>query len=247
MSAAYDTYDYPAYWEGREYEHHAEIWALKKFLEQIPSIKSILEIGAGYGRLVPTYEFRAKKVVLTDPSAKLLKVAREKYKLKKFRFVQSTLCNLMSKFHRNSFDLVILVRVLHHIKDLEKAFEIISKLVKPGGFLILEYPNKKHFKASVKQILKGDTTYPLDIFKKDINTTKTSLPFYNYHPDEINRYLNESGFKVLHKRSVSNIRSRKAKKLLSKQVLLTLEKKLQKPFASLDFGPSIFILAQKEK
>jgi len=25
MAAAYDDYDYPSYWEGREYEHEAEV------------------------------------------------------------------------------------------------------------------------------------------------------------------------------------------------------------------------------
>jgi len=75
MAAAYDTYDYPGYWIGREYEHEAEIFAIKSFLKKIPVIKNVVEIGAGFGRLVPAYFFRARRVVLTDPSSKLLKIA----------------------------------------------------------------------------------------------------------------------------------------------------------------------------
>jgi hypothetical protein len=53
MPAAYDTYDYPSYWEGRDYEHGSEEIAIKGFLNRIAKIKTALEIGAGYGRLVP--------------------------------------------------------------------------------------------------------------------------------------------------------------------------------------------------
>lgn len=76
MSAAYDSYDYFSYWQGREYEHKSEVVALKAFLHHIKKINKILEIGAGFGRLSPTYAFRAKKIILTDPSSKTLKYSQ---------------------------------------------------------------------------------------------------------------------------------------------------------------------------
>jgi hypothetical protein len=47
--AAYDTFDYPSYWIGRDYEHKAEVFALSRLIERIKKLRSILEIGAGFG------------------------------------------------------------------------------------------------------------------------------------------------------------------------------------------------------
>lgn len=250
MTTPYDTYDYPSYWESRGYEHQAEFIAIKYFLTKIASVKKVLEIGAGFGRLVPAYLFRARKVVLTDPSARVLGLARRKLENEKnIEFIQSSLKNLPGKFHKKSFNLIILVRVLHHLKEVPKAFKIISSLIPNRGFFILEFANKSHLKAVISQIFKGNFGFwadqkPLDISCRKSLKNKT-LPFINYHPEYIENQLKSAGFKIIDKLSVSNIRSPFFKKHFSTETLLTLEKRLQKPLSFLNFGPSIFILAQK--
>jgi len=72
MPAAYDSYDYPSYWKGRDYEHKSEFLAIRKLISKISEMGRVVEIGAGFGRLLPSYYFRAKKVYLTDPSGKLI-------------------------------------------------------------------------------------------------------------------------------------------------------------------------------
>ena len=62
MPAAYDNYDYPAYWKGREYEHSSEFLAIKEILLKIPKVDRSIEIGAGFGRLLPIYQFRVKRL-----------------------------------------------------------------------------------------------------------------------------------------------------------------------------------------
>lgn len=249
MAAAYDTYDYQAYWEGREYEHDAEAVAIQAFLNQIPKIETALEIGAGFGRLVDTYSFRAKKVVITDPSSKLLKIAKEMHLGNKYKFLQSSAELLPKKVHKSSIDLIILVRVLHHIVDPQEVFCMVNKLLTPGGYFILEFANKKHWKEMAKEIFKGNILFPVDIFPKDIrsekNVKRKTLPFINYHPDAIFKMLTDAGFEITEKRSVSNIRIPTAKKLLPPEVLLGLEKRLQVILAPFNSGPSIFVLARK--
>jgi len=250
MAAAYDTYDYPNYWVGREYEHEAEVLAIKEFLAKIPQIGTILEIGAGFGRLTPIYAFRAKRVILADPSAKLLKSASQSFEnSKKIEFVQSKIENLSSKIRRNSIDVVFIVRVLHHLQDIDSVFKLTRRLLKKGGYLILEFPNKKHIKASFSEFFRGNFTFPIDIFPKDIRTkrsqNKGTLPFFNYHPEILIHKLESTGFEIIEKRSVSNIRSKSAKALLSTNTLLTLERLLQRPLSYINFGPSIFVLAQR--
>jgi ubiquinone/menaquinone biosynthesis C-methylase UbiE len=251
MSAHYDSYDYPSYWEGREYENESEVIAIKSLLNKIPRIKTIIDIGGGYGRLTPTYSFRAKKIILTDPSAKLLSVAKNNLKENnKVELIQSLIENLPTKIKSKSVDLAIMVRVIHHLEKPEKAFKIVHRILKPGGYFIIEFANKSHGKAVIRELAKGNLTFSHDIFPQDIrsarNIRKGTIPFINYHPDEIVRFLKESGFNVIEKLSVSNIRNTKLKSLISLENLLSLERVLQKPLSYINFGPSIFILARKE-
>mgnify|MGYP001567999685 CR=1 FL=1 len=250
MPAAYDTYDYPSYWKGREYEHKSEFLALKKLVARIPKVDKAIEIGAGFGRLLPSYQFRAKKIILSDPSAKLISKAKKKFqKFKNIEFLQSKLQTLKNRKRLKNFDLVIMVRVLHHIEDIEEAFKVVYDLLEKRGYFILEFPNKSHLKASVRNILKGDITYPINIFPIDIRSKKHvkkgTLPFINYHPDQIIEKLKEFNFEIIEVRSVSNIRSSLVKKLFPINTLIDLEKILQVPFAKINFGPSIFVLARK--
>ncbi len=250
MSAHYDSFDYPSYWIGRDYEHKSETLAIKKLLSKIDKINYVLEIGAGYGRLLQSYLYRAKKVYLSDPSAKLLSFARNDNLSKKVQYIQSTIDKLPAKLSRKEIDLVIFVRVLHHIKNIDESFRIIRKLLKENGYLILEYPNKLHSKAFIIQLLRGNFTFLLDILPKDIrskyNQELNTLPFFNYHPDDIKYKLIKNKFEIIDILSVSNIRSDFIKKYLPLDFLLYFENLLQKPLSFFNFGPSVFILAKKK-
>lgn len=250
MPAAYDSYDYPSYWKGREYEHKSEFLAIRKLISKISEIGKVIEIGAGFGRLLPSYHFRAKKVVLTDPSAKLISRASKKYsRFKNVETVQLKLQNLKDKREFMNFDLCIMVRVLHHIEDIDEAFKIIYKLLTKGGYFILEFPNKNHLKSSIRHILTGDLTFPINIFPIDLRSKKSirkgTLPFINYHPYQIIEKLKEYNFEIIEVRSVSNIRSTFLKRLFPINTLIDIEKILQVPLAKVNFGPSFFVLARK--
>ncbi len=250
MSAAYDTFDYPSYWIGREYEHKSEIIAIRSFLSKIKKVKTILEIGAGFGRLVPTYSFRAKKVILSDPSSRTLKIARTAFKSKKnIKYLHSSLENLPNKIRAGSVDLIIMVRVIHHLADVDNAFKIIHRTLKTGGFLIFEFANKKHIKAALRNLSKGNFAFLKDETTTDVRSLraikKHTLPFLNYHPEKINSILDQYDFEVIEKRSVSNIRSPSLKTIFSTDLLIFFENLFQNPFSLLDLGPSIFILAKK--
>lgn len=250
MGAAYDTFDYPGYWTGRDYEHKSEVVALKGFLKRIPKIKTILEIGAGFGRMIPFYAFRAKKVIVSEPSSRLLKIPREKFRNKKgITFMQSTIENLSSKVAARSIDLIIMVRVIHHIKDVDGTVKTVRRLLKNGGWFIFEFANKTHFKAIASEAVKGNFGFLSDEETVDIRSAKSiknkTLPFFNYHPNKIVKTLTDNGFEIVEKRSVSNIRSPFLKSIFSVDLLVYVESMVQKLLANINFGPSIFILARK--
>lgn len=250
MGAAYDSYDYLSYWLGRGYEHKSEVFAIRELLKKIKSANTILEIGAGFGRHVPTYNFRAKKVIISDPSSKLLKIAREVYKdKKKYKFIHSSLENLPQKVRPKSVDLIVMIRVIHHIEDIDFAISTIGRLLKNRGYVILEFPNKRNLKRTLREVFLGNITYPLDIFPTDLRSKRSlkrkMLPFLNYHPDKVKDLLDEYEFDTIETRSVSNMRSSFLKRLFSTDTLLYIERFFQKPLSLLYFGPSIFVLARK--
>ena len=249
MAAAYDTYDYPSYWIGREYENQCDISAIRAFVEKIPQIGTAVELGTGFGRLVPSFLYRCKKVILIDPSARLLKIARKNLKDKRIKFIHVGIDNITNKITKKSADLVILVRVIHHLENIDVVLNASKEMLKDNGYLILEFANKCHIKARMTQFLKGNFTFSIDISPYDIRSSRSkkqnTLPFINYHPDFIEKKLKDFEFSLIEKRSVSNIRSPFAKKFFSLNTLVSLEKFLQKPLAKINFGPSIFILARK--
>jgi len=251
MSAFYDSYDYTSYWNGREYEHQSEVIALSEFLTKIKSIDRAIEVGGGYGRLVPYYIYRTKKTILSDPSLGLLSIAKKRLsKFKNLEFLQSTLENVNDRVKPKSFDLVLMIRVMHHLKDPGLAFSAFEKLLTPGGYAIFEFANKIHFKNVVQHAMKGDFGFvnnreTIDIRSKKSKKNKT-IAFLNYHPGVIKDELLKHNFEVLEMRSVSNIRSPFLKKYLPKTLLLEIERALQKPLSYVYFGPSIFVLARKK-
>ena len=249
MSAHYDKFDYPTYWIGREYEHKAEVIAIASFLSKIKNINTLLEVGAGYGRLTPTYLHRAKKIFLSDPSSKLLSAARKSFQIKKIKFLHCSLQNLFANLNRKRVDVLIMVRVSHHLIDINKSFRDVFNLLNPKGYLILEFPNKIHWKSVMKELSKGNFTVFYDIFPKDIRSKssikKKSIQFNNFHPGYILEHLRESGFEILEVRSVSNIRNTFLKKHIPFNILCQIEGHLQYILSHVYFGPSTFVLARK--
>lgn len=250
-AAHYDTYNYNAYWDERNYEHFSEEIALKRILSKIKKTDRIAEVGCGFGRLTSIYAPMARETLLIEPSKKLLEEAKHQNgKFKNIKYIQGGIEDLLTKVEKESLDVVLLVRVMHHLKDPLEALSILSSRVKPGGHIILEFANKIHGKALVKNFFKGNFTYPMDLSPIDRrcndNQKSSVIPFYNYHPDTISQAAKKLKLKTRLTLSVSNVRSEFLKKKLPFGVLLEMEKRLQMPMARIYFGPSIFLLLEKK-
>jgi ubiquinone/menaquinone biosynthesis C-methylase UbiE len=250
MRSAYDNYDYASYWKSRIYEQRSEEIAISKLLKKVPKVDTVLEIGAGYGRVSKPFLKKGNHILLTDPSSKLLAIAKKNIKSKKIKYLKSSLEDLPKHSKKHSVDLVVLIRVMHHIVCCKTALKVINVLIKPGGYLLIEFPNKMHIKNKLRNITKGNLKYfkseiPIDIFEAG-GDSKVELPFKNYHPKMIVDLLKSNGFEIISKRSVSNIRSARLKTIFNSNILVFFERLLQKPLSIFDFGPSIFILARKK-
>jgi len=235
------SFNYKQYWQARWYEHFAEELVLKKFFNFIPEKESLVDIGGGFGRLVPLYTPVFRKPVLVDPSKRLLKAAQrliKKYNnLKVAKGIASKL-----PLKAKSFDVALMIRTIHHLPSPDKAFKEINRVLKPNGYFILEFANKLHFKAIVKAIFTLNFYYFTDHTPVE---KSEEIVFFNLHPTAIISLLRKNGFQIVKAVSVSNFRSIFLKKILPLKILLFLEKITQAILPAYTSGPSVFILAQK--
>jgi 2-polyprenyl-3-methyl-5-hydroxy-6-metoxy-1,4-benzoquinol methylase len=106
--------------------------------EQIPSGARIIECGCGTGQLSNFLSIRNRKVIGADMCLNSLQLgqqfAREQH-LENVRFIQMNL--FRPPFKSGSFHLVISNGVLHHTSDPRGGFEVISRLVTPGGYILI--------------------------------------------------------------------------------------------------------------
>lgn len=247
--ALYDTFDYPKYWQGREYEDQAERMALRKFFTQIPTSSrgSLIDIGGGFGRLANLYLPLFQSCLLVDPSKGLLRQAKKHLsRWTKVNFKEGNVEHIPAG--PEEFDVALLVRVVHHLPDPYLAFLEAHRVLKPGGFFILEFANKIHFRACLRAWNKTNFEFTRSFKPIDQSTyenKETNVPFLNHHPEVIKQKLATAGFKFIDCLSVSNFRFPFLKRLLPLSFLLTLESVCQKFLRFCHFGPSIFILCQK--
>jgi len=237
------SYDYIKYWNGREYENQAEELALKKLLST--NGKDILDVGGGFGRLSLVYSKYFSNITIADSSSKILgqAVAFTKEHNITIKTIESNVYDL-SKNTRDIYDCVLMVRVCHHLDNLEKAFREINSVLDKDGTFIVEYANKLNFKSVFKNLLKLNFGYfnikPVSVaVASDVN-------FSNFHPKYVEKALVDAGFKVVEKLSVSNLRFPLLKKYLPVSVMVRVENALQKPLSYLNFGPSIFLKCVKK-
>lgn len=244
--ADYDSSDcdYIKYWQTRQYEHEAEKMALSKLLPA--SGESMVDLGGGYGRLTPFYAPRFQEIRIVDTSEKHLKQAQVMFNslgLKKVEVKKGDVCNL--PFKSESQDTALMVRVMHHLRHPERVFAEIHRVLKPDGILVLEFPNKCHFRALIRNLLKVNLGFYFNIEPYEQPAAGEDGIFYNFHLRHIRHLLQETGFRIEKKLSVSNFRNPLLKRILPQNILLLMERIAQTLLTPLNFGPSIFLRCRK--
>jgi ubiquinone/menaquinone biosynthesis C-methylase UbiE len=237
-------FNYAQFWVGRDYEHQAEVIALRRLLRG-QRFDHAIDIGGGYGRLSVILTEYADHVTLADPSTQQLDLSARIFPdLPRVDRVLTDATHL--QFADRSVDLVALIRVLHHLPDPEPEFAELSRVLRPGGHAVIEVANSVHAMRRISGLLAGQrgSKEPVDI-RSEESRQRGTAPYVNHHPRTITRQLDAVGLRVCRVLSVSNLRHPVAKALLPRGALLSIESLAQRPLGRLYFGPSMFFLLRK--
>lgn len=237
-------HNYLHYWDGREYEHAAEEVAINRLLRG-KHVKTAVDVGGGYGRLCVQLENFADHVTLAEPSQQQLDIAAH------FLSDHPEIAHKLAQaddlpFKDGSIELLTMIRVMHHLPDPSAEFAEISRVLSDDGFAIIEVANYLHMRNRLRHIAKRQQMpiKPVDI-RSAGNRRADEIPFVNHNPSTVIRQLEHAGLQVESTLSVSNLRSVRLKKIMPREIMLGAEKILQRPLASIYFGPSIFFLVRK--
>ncbi len=238
-------HDYVKYWDGRDYEHQAEEMAVKRLLDG-RHFEHAVDVGGGYGRLSVLLKQFADKVSLVDPSHKQLTFAADYLQdhpdIERHEMPAHNL-----RFADGSVDLVAMIRVIHHLPDPTQELQEIARILRPGGYAVIEIANYMHARNRLRHLVHHQkiAAMPVDIRSK-AHQREDEIPFVNHNPREITRQLSAAGLNVERILSVSNLRSTGLKKVMPKRVMLAIEGVLQPTLAKSYFGPSVFFLVRKQ-
>ena len=101
------------------------------------SSKSILDFGGGTGLISLPLAKKVNSVTLVDISDKMLEQARIKVKNQKLENLHLLQQDLLLKPLEQTFDLIIVSRVLHHMPHLDSSLAMFKEHLTPGGQLFI--------------------------------------------------------------------------------------------------------------
>ncbi len=221
--------------QGREYEDLAERIALKRLLP--PTGARLLELGAGFGRLVDLYE-GYEQVILLDYAKSGLREAQERLgRSRRFLYVAADLYRL--PFAPASCDCVVTVRVLHHLEDVPAALREVAAVLRSGGVYALEYANKRNLKALARYASRKQAWSPFAL--EPVEFVKLN---FDFHPTWMARELKRAGFTVEAQLAVSHFRHPALKRVIPPQTLAAADGAIQRIGALWKLTPSVFVRAR---
>ncbi len=160
---------------------------IKRKIEQAVSFKvirereKVLEVGSATGIFSFEYEKLNIQLISIDLAYMNINYAKYKKKLKdsKIDFRVGDVEDL--EFDDNTFDGVLSFSTLRYVPNIKKALSEIYRVLKPGGYIILDFPNKNcpWFGSLKKYVLGREHIHDNHYLNKEIENLLFDTGFIN--------------------------------------------------------------------
>jgi SAM-dependent methyltransferase len=246
-AAMYDDpdFDYSRFWAGRDYEHEAELLAIRRLLCGSWFAHAV-NVGGGYGRLCSVPAEHAARVTLVDARSQQLALSEEM--LPAGLAVARQLADpAQSGLQGGCADLVALIRVLQYQPSPAPLLAELARVLVPGVLAIVEVANSAHAGNRLAARMRGRRIplTPVDL-SSAASRRRGAAPFVHHHPRALVQQFRVAGLSERRVLSVSNMRHALAMAVLSERGMLAAERVTQVALGLCYFGPSIFFLLEKE-
>jgi len=132
----YEALEDPAYEDTQDARAHQMRWLLRRARRLHPGAKTVLDIGAGAGRLVAEARRAGYEAVGVEPIRALVESAR---RINHIDLLQGVYPH--PQLEGTCFDLVFLVDVIEHVADPVELIKACRGALSPGGILIAVTPD----------------------------------------------------------------------------------------------------------
>lgn len=231
----YEGSDYrQRFWEdrGRDYEDLAERIALRRLMP--PAGETLIDIGAGFGRLADEYG-GYRRIVLFDYSRSLLREAQGRLgQDPRFIYVAGNWYQM--PFIAGLFETMIQVRTIHHAADVPALLNQLARIARPSGHYVMEFANKRHLKAIFRYWAGRQRWSPFQ--RQPVEFVELN---FDFHPSWMRQQLQTAGFSPQRMLTVSHFRIPILKKLIPANLLAKMDGLFQLTGEWWQFSPSIFL------
>ncbi|WP_027342632.1 class I SAM-dependent methyltransferase [Hamadaea tsunoensis] len=197
-----NDYDYQDYWNGRDYEMWSEDRVLRRLIPQLRPFSWFADFGGAYGRNSRYYLHEAQQAVILDYSATNLTNAAGRHpgSLDKLGLVRCDLNKV--PFADDAFDAAMVIRVLHHLPDVDHALGEMGRTI-AGGWLI-DVPIKHHLLG----LARGAVNRRLADVRnaQPLVTGASDEKYFNFQLTAIRERLTSLGWRTRLGASVNNFR-----------------------------------------
>jgi ubiquinone/menaquinone biosynthesis C-methylase UbiE len=234
FSKDYEGVDYEHFWSGpgRRYLDRLEQKIVKHTL---PGGGSMVEIGAGVGRLGPCYIDKYQDVHMVEPASNLRAAAKAAFG-DAVTYHDASVYEL--PFADHSFDAVLMVRVFHHLHNSEAALKELHRILRPGGILVFSYSNLRN-PGRVARFVLGKVPNPFAVTKDEY------LPdLFGHSPGMVRTLLRQTGF-ALKEQYATCILEKTINALPFLLPWIDPPLILERVLGALEIAPAIFAVAQK--
>jgi len=172
--------------------------AAKLIINSLPSGSCVLDVGCGTGRCSSMLQGAGYRLIVTDPSPDAIQIASSR--MGNDPAVTFRVSNLEELTNNciDPVDGIVCLEVIEHVHDPLAFLKLLSRLLKPNGYLVLStpcpygiifsYANKGMFR-SLKKIMR--------YLRPEVNWKESLDTHPAVRPAILRKWCVESGFKVI--------------------------------------------------